>query len=157
VSSAMAQSLPSHLKRKPRTATIAPQCMDVECNATGDRQCLTASWEQAFHAALMTSVDTTVRLPTGINHHISNNSNRKDNYSNDTEMKESKGGADYTTKEPSVPIISKNPETSPDVLPPAALGRPCSDCGQRSIALYARGDDLICNGCRRRRPNKLLK
>jgi hypothetical protein len=117
--------------------------MNVDCGDTGDGRCLTASWERAFRVALLTSVDATVGPSVN---EINDASVPLDDSSSETEDKDNLIDA--------VPLPgcaqAVFSQTVSDAVLPSAHGRPCCDCSQRSIALYRRGDDLICKECRRR-------
>lgn len=147
-SAVIAHPLPSYLQPK-RATTSASQCMDVDCIETGDGQCLTASWERAFRAALLTSVDATFGSFLTDSRSSNYAEPMDDNVSDDSERRENDKKFIAATTQPSRTQMDSNPTTT-DVIHPAALGRPCCDCGRRSIALYGRGDELICKGCRRK-------
>lgn len=118
--------LPQHL--------VASSCLD--CEATGDGQCLTTSWERAFRSVLQSTVSDTLR-------------------GNDASARQSSvatlGNQDTTTIADATLTVEK-PQVQPSERKPtdakvSALGRQCSDCGTVAIALFPRGDHLVCRMC----------
>jgi ankyrin repeat protein len=121
------QPLPQHL--------IDSLCQDC---CTDDGRCKTASWEQAFRMVLEKStvkeqVQAVPRTPPLI----------EDNSSEPNAI--DSGSSDNTNVQVAVTSVDSTAATLDD----DSLGRNCSLCGRRSIALFRRGDLLVCKPCSR--------
>jgi len=144
------RALPSHLQ--PSGSSSQRQQQLCGCEDNGDGQCLTASWERAFQAALQTTVDENVRR-------------RRPNSSDLSETRPPLFAQASSSVEgsPGPPTHSADPTSSSSSSPTTnalapSQGRQCSDCGKPSIVLYPSGNDdddmegtLVCKQCRRHR------
>lgn len=105
-------ALPKHLSE-------GGSCLD--CNASGDGSCLTASWEAAFRSALSSSISTA--SPPTLR----------------TQEADTTSSLDQTESESEV---VENMECETEV------GRTCESCGVRSFALYpSQSGGLVCRTC----------
>ena len=147
------RTLPSHLQ--PSGSLSQQQQQLCGCEEDGTGQCLTASWERAFQAALQTTVDENVRRKRP--------SSSNPSASSAPLFAQASSAAPGPTAHSAVGTSSSSPATSiiqsptTNALAPPQ-GRQCSDCGKPSIVLYPSGDDhddvegtLICKQCRRHR------
>jgi len=145
---AAARTLPKHLQ----SSSLQQQQQPLDCGCEDENgQCLTASWERAFQAALQTTVEQTI-VSNSSTEVAATTKKRSDTGSSSTSVSETvmeENNIEHAPPDPSDDTTKKSTTTEPFLK-----GLQCSSCDQPSIVLYPSGDtqgQLICKQCRRSR------
>lgn len=129
----------------PQHLTNPSSCL--ECSATSDGTCLTASWETAFRSVLATTVDRKLQSADHSEVQVATNEDTDEPAVAPSKSSHVQTSLNETESRESEDMSGSQP----------ALGRNCHACGVASFALHQEGDKLVCRKCakpvRRRRMN----
>lgn len=130
----------------PKIQTFGSVCSDINCS-DGRRQCITASWEQSFQAALLGTVMATCTATAA----PPSNSWSNGNFETGMEANKLDGVHQERTQTIETTIASSALTATTSSKSSRNIGSLCSDCGIACIVLMrsrSHPHRLVCSKCR---------